>query len=185
MSADPVSAYVALLRGINVAGKNRLPMRDLAPMFERVGCEAVQTYIQSGNVVFKATTALAARVLALVSDGIEERFGYRVPLVLRTAEELRDVVESNPFLRADSDVGKLNVAFLADVPERNRVEALDPDRSPPDEFQVLGREVFLHFPNGTARSKLTNHYFDLTLATTSTIRNWRTVTKLLAMAEGL
>ena len=98
MSAGPVSAHVALLRGINVGGKNRLPMEDLRAMFTLAGCEAVETYIQSGNGVFKAGDALATRIPTLIVNGIEERFGYRVPVLVRTFDELRDVVRANPFL---------------------------------------------------------------------------------------
>ena len=183
MSTDPVATYVALLRGINVGGKNKLPMRDLSAMFTGAGCEAVETYIQSGNVVFEAGAALAARVPTLIASGIEERFGYRVPVVVRTVEELRDIVRGNPFLSTGVDAGRLHVAFLTHVPESDRVARLDPDRSPPDVFEVRGLEIFLYYPNGLARSKLTNTYFDSRLATTSTVRNWRTVLALLTMAD--
>ena len=181
MSADPVATYVALLRGVNVGGKNKLPMRDLTVMLTLAGCEAVENYIQSGNVVFKAGAVLAARIPTLMASGIEERFGYRVPVV--TAEELRDIVRGNPFLNAGADAERLHVAFLADAPGSDRVAQLDPDRSPPDAFFVRGREIFLYCPNGLARSKLTNDYFDSKLATTSTVRNWRTVLTLQAMAD--
>ena len=183
MSTDPVATYAALLRGVNVGGKNKLPMRDLIEMFTLAGCEAVETYIQSGNVVFKAGSALAARIPTLIASGIEDRFGYRVSVVVRTAEELRDVVSGNPFLSAGVDAERLHVAFLADVPERDRAAQLNPDRSPPDAFQVRGREIFLYCPNGLARTKLTNGYFDSKLGTISTIRNWRTTLTLLTMAD--
>lgn len=130
MSTDPIATYVAFLRGVNVGGKNKLPTRDLIVMFTLAGCEAVETYIQSGNVVFKAGAALAARIPTLIASGIEERFGYRVPVVVRTVEELRDVVGGNPFLSTGVDAERLHVAFLADVPEDDRAARLDPDHSP-------------------------------------------------------
>ena len=169
---------IALLRGINVGGKNKLPMKDLATLFREAGCEDVRTYIQSGNVLFRAGTTLAEAIPSLISASIESRFGYRVPVVTRTARDLRAIVEANPFAEAD----KLLVLFLADAPNPEQVEALDPNRSPGDDFAVVGREVFLHCPNGFARSKLTNSYFDSVLSTTSTGRNWRTVGKLLELA---
>ena len=184
MSAGPVSTHVALLRGVNVGGKNKLPMEDLRAMFTLAGCAAVETYIQSGNVVFKAWAALATRIPTLIASGIEERFGYRVPVVLRAFEEMRDVVRANPFLGTVDDLKTLHVAFLAETPKGDRVAHLDPDHSPPDAFRVRGREIFLHCPNGLARTKLTNDYFDSKLATTSTVRNWRTVLTLLTMAQG-
>ena len=173
---------IALLRGINVGGKNKLPMKDLAAMFREAGCEDVRTYIQSGNVIFRAVPALAKGIPSLISQSIMDRFGYSVPVVVRTARDLQQIVEGNPFAQVEFEANKLLVLFLADVPDSALVESLDPDRSPGDEFAVVGREVFVHYPNGVARSKLTNAYFDSKLSTTSTGRNWRTVSKLLEMA---
>ena len=189
MSVDSVrsatGANVALLRGINVGGKNKLPMKDLAAMFRDAGCDDVQTYIQSGNVLFRAEPALAEDIPSLISTSILSRFGYRVPVVTRTARELQEIVQANPLAEAGAEAGKLLVLFLADLPDPAHVEALDPNRSPGDEFVVLGREVFLHCPNGVARSKLTNSYFDSSLSTTGTARNWRTVRKLLELATAV
>ena len=114
---------------------------------------------------------------------IERRFGYRVPVVHRTAGELRTIAKNNPFLRAGVDTKLLHVAFLADRPAPSRVSGLDPNRSPPDEFEAVGRELYLHCPKGIARTKLTNSYFDSKLATTSTIRNWATLLKLIELAD--
>ena len=152
-------------------------------MFEDAGCTAVDTYIQSGNVVFQAEASLAARIPALITREIDDRFGYRVPVVTRTAEDLREVVRENPFLRAGVDQVRLHVAFLAQVPDDLWVADLEPQRSPPDLFQARGRDIFLHCPDGVARTKLTNAYFDSKLTTTITVRNWRTVTALLEMAD--
>ena len=175
-------AHVALLRGINIGGKNKLPMADLAAIFREAGCDGVRTYIQSGNVVFRADPALAEEIPSLIGESILDRFGYRTPVIARSARELGEIVQANPFADTGTEANRLLVFFLADLPDRVRVETLDPDRSPGDEFVVRRREIFLHYPNGVARSKLTNSYFDSTLATTSTGRNWRTVTKLLELA---
>jgi uncharacterized protein (DUF1697 family) len=174
--------YVALMRGINVGGKNRVPMKDLAAMFAGAGCADVVTYIQSGNVVFRATDACAARVPAAVAKAIADRFTFRSPVVMRSAAELRSVARGNPFLKTGADVDALHVLFLADRPSAAHVAELNPHRSPPDVFQVRGREVYFRCPNGVGRSKLTNAYFDSKLATTSTLRNWRTVLKLVELS---
>jgi uncharacterized protein (DUF1697 family) len=176
--------YVAFLRGINVGGKNKLPMKDLVEMFVTAGAEDVRSYIQSGNVLFRASPAIAARLCSQIAAQIATSFGYRTPVILRTAEQLRDAISNNPFLKAGAAEETLHVMFLADVPSPTSVENLDPDRSPPDRFIVSGREVYLQLPNGVANSKLTNNYFDSKLATTSTGRNWRTVTKLLELMGG-
>lgn len=159
-------------------------MSDLVELFVEVGCREVRTLIQSGNVVFAASPEVAAAIPALIAARIGERFGIRVPVVLRTAEDLRDTVCHNPFRAEGAAEETLHVMFLAEQPEPGRVAGLDPERSPPDAFVVRGREILLRLPNGAARTKLTNAWFDAELATTGTQRNWRTVAKLWEMMEG-
>jgi uncharacterized protein (DUF1697 family) len=175
--------YLALLRGINVGGRNALPMKDLARLFVEAGCDGVATYIQSGNVLFDVPAELAAGLPATIAARMAADFGHRTPVLLRTTDELRRVVAANPFLSEGVAEGTLHVYFLADRPDPSRLAVLDPDRSPPDRFRVLDREVYLHLPNGMARTRLTNAYVDSRLATVSTARNWRTATTLLAMME--
>jgi uncharacterized protein (DUF1697 family) len=177
-------AHVALLRGINVGGKNLVPMAELAALFTDAGCAAVRTYIQSGNVVFEPPQEARGDLAALLAQRIEARFRFAVPVVLRAAEALDRVLGDNPFLAEGADTQLLHVMFLAGEPAPAAVARLDPERSPPDRFVVSGSEIYLICPNGLARTKLTNAYFDRTLATTSTVRNWRTVGKLLEMARG-
>lgn len=175
---------IALLRGINVGGKNKLPMKELAALFVEAGCEEVRTYIQSGNVVFRTGSSDVEEISSIISASIQDRYGYQVPVITRTAGELQEIMEANPFVEAGAETDRLHVMFLADLPDSASVDSLDPERSPDDEFAVRGREVYLHCPNGVARSKLTNSYFDSRLSTTSTSRNWRTVRKLLELAAG-
>ena len=149
-------------------------------MFEEAGCENVRTFIQSGNVIFNSASSVSRRLAGVVASRIEERFGYKAPVVLRTAQQLREVVSNNPFPHAE-DI--LHVMFLADLPDAAKSAALDPNRSSPDRFIVRGRDIYLHLPNGAAKTKLSNAWFDSKLSTVSTLRNWRTVTKLLAMMD--
>ena len=183
--------HLALMRGINVGGKNMLPMKDLAKIFTAAGCGNVQTFIQSGNVIFDATPQLAIKLPGLISAQVAKRFGFQIPVVVRTHDQLQEIFAGNPFLKAGADADLLHVMFLADLPDPGAVASLDPQRSPPDEFIVQGREIFLRLPDGVAGRqrrgsdcKLTNSYFDSKLATVSTSRNWRTVTKLLEMMVG-
>jgi uncharacterized protein (DUF1697 family) len=111
-SADEI--YVALLRGINVGGKNKLSMGDLIAIFDEAGCNHVRSYIQSGNIVFRATKACASRVPRVIPKVISDRLGLRVPIVMRSAVELRNIVRGNTFLRAGVDPNSLHVMFLAD-----------------------------------------------------------------------
>jgi uncharacterized protein (DUF1697 family) len=171
--------YLALLRGINVGGKASLPMKELAAIFAEAGAPGCRTYIQSGNVIFEAEDAPS--VAAKVTTAIAARYGYPGRIVLRSAAELAAAYKANPFARAGAPIETLHVYFLADKPDATAVKGLDADRSPGDSFVVKGREIFLHLPNGMARTKLTNVYFDSKLKTVSTARNWNTFGKLLGM----
>ena len=176
--------YVALLRGINVGGKNKLPMRDLVGMFADAGCGDVQSYIQSGNVVFAAPPQVVKTLSRTITAAITARFGFAVPVVLRSAAELIAVAQEHPLAGKGIEPTALHVAFLADLPGAKDIARLDPQRSPGDTFLVREREVYLCLPNGVARTRLTNDYFDRTLATTSTLRNWRTVQTLRDLVVG-
>jgi uncharacterized protein (DUF1697 family) len=174
--------HLALLRGINVGGKNVLPMKNLAGMFADAGCTGVRTYIQSGNVIIDAPAG-APGIAEAIQASIEKRFGYRIPVILRTSEQLRKTIRNNPFLKPGVDPKALHVYFMAHAPNARAISALDPARSAPDAFQVRGQEIYLHLPNGMARTKLTNAYFDSKLSTICTARNWATVLKLSEMME--
>ena len=127
---------------------------------------------------------MAARIPDAIAKAIATRAKIKVPVVVRTAGDLRRIADKNPFLRRGVDVDKLHVVFLAAKSSNAALAALDPKRSPPDEFVAEGSEIYLHCPNGYGRSKLSNAYFDSKLATTSTVRNWRTVLKLLELSGG-
>lgn len=158
-------------------------MKDLIEMFVEAGCGDVRSYIQSGNVIFTAPPALSSRLSGLIVARIKKSFGFETPLVLRTATQLAKVISSNPFIESGVAEEQLHVMFLADLPDAGRVRRLDPARSAPDEFVVRGQEIYLRLPHGMGRSKLTNQYFDSTLSTVSTARNWRTVKKLLELMQ--
>lgn len=173
--------YIALLRGINVGGKNPLPMRALVDMFQTVGCSRVESYIQSGNVVFSAGPILARRAPSMVELQIQKQFGFSVPILVRAADELRALASANPFLAKDPK--SLHLMFLADAPSLQQIATLEPRRFAPDAFAVCGPNVFLHLPDGSAKTRLRTSYFDRALGTISTVRNWNTVCKLVALSE--
>jgi uncharacterized protein (DUF1697 family) len=179
-----LTTYLAMLRGINVGGRNKVPMKDLRTLFERLGHEDIRTYLQSGNVVFEARSAAPKKLAGEIEGAITKGFGLEVSVLMRTRRELQQIARGNPFPTQDANPSSLHVAFLAERASSNAVRALDPDRSPPDRFEVKGREIYLWFPNGSARSKLTIDYFERKLATRATARNWNTVTKVLELLEG-
>lgn len=175
--------YAALLRGINIGGRT-LPMPELARLFRDAGCEDVSTYIQSGNVVFRATADVAAGVAAAVEAAILAGYGFSSPVIIRSRDALVAVAANNPFLAAGAEESHVHVYFLKDRPAAATVAALDPERSPGHAFAVRDRDIYLHCPTGFGQTKLTNAWFDSKLKTVSTARNWRTVLKLVAlMAE--
>lgn len=167
---------VALLRGVNVGGKNKLPMADLRALVESLGHVDVSTYIQSGNVVFTGDRSVTPESW---QSAIAKQFGLNVTVVLRTASELDKIVNANPFSRVETST--LHVGFMTKKPSVALVAKLDAARFRPDELSVRGRELYLHLPNGMGRSKLPA-YLDRQLKISTTVRNWNTVTKLLELA---
>jgi uncharacterized protein (DUF1697 family) len=177
------AVYLALLRAINLGPTNKIAMPDLVKLFVETGCDNVRTYIQSGNVIFEASAVLEERLPNLIQEEIQKRFGFNVPVILRTVREKRDVLRSNPFLCEGAAEDMLHVMFLAEQPKPAATKSLDPHRSPPNRFVVRGKEVYLLFPQGFARNKLSGAYFDSKLGTAGTVRTWRTVKKLLELME--
>jgi uncharacterized protein (DUF1697 family) len=177
---------ISLLRGVNLASHNRIKMEDLRALYERLGLQDPQTYVQSGNVVFRTKernlTALARRI----EKTIEQEFGFCVPVIVRTVSELRKVVARNPFAtRSGIEPNKFLVTFLAAVPSEEACSRVRKLQVVPEEVRIDGREVFIYFPNGLARPKLSWVTVEKMLKTPGTGRNWNSVTKLLEMAEQL
>lgn len=173
--------HVALLRGINVGGRHIVPMAALREAFANAGCTEVATYIQSGNVVFRATAGVAQRIAGVVARNLGKEFGFEPVIVISSRSAFESIVRDNPFVKAGAAVAALHVGFLADAPGAAQARRLDGDRSPGDAFAVRGGVIYLHLPNGVARTKLTSAYLDATLGTTCTVRNWRTTLKLAGM----
>jgi uncharacterized protein (DUF1697 family) len=176
-----VTAYVALLGGINVGGRTlrSAALRDIA---EGCGFDDVSTFIQSGNVLFRSPDG-AARVGARLHDAILEASGIDTRVAMRTAAQLQDVVVANPFLDRAHDPTKVSVTFLFDGATPT-LSALDPAAYAPDEVVVIGREAYLHTPNGMGRTKLVPAVARK-LGLAGTTRNWRSTTKLAALAAAI
>jgi uncharacterized protein (DUF1697 family) len=179
-----VTAYVAFLRAVNVGGRNSVPMAGLRDALTAAGLEEVATVLQSGNVVFQSGKSADA-VAKVIGTTIEETFGLEIGVVVRSAAELAAVAATNPFVGAHParDAKTLHVAFLSARPTAAAAAKLDPDRSPPAAFAVRGREVYLSYPDGSGRSRLTLDYLEKTLAVRGTARNWRTVQRLATQLE--
>ncbi|HEY6053223.1 MAG TPA: DUF1697 domain-containing protein [Gaiellaceae bacterium] len=172
------TVWVALLRGINLGGRNRVPMGELREVFEQAGCGDVRTYIQSGNVVFTSRRRSREALARLLERAVEDAFGVVAPVVLRTSDELAAVAGSHPFGRVTSHS---YVSFLAADPDpagAGRLAAIAGE----DELSVVGRDVFLRYPNGFQGAQLTGPLLERHLGVAGTVRNWRTVMKLAELA---
>ena len=179
-------ALISLLRGVNVGGHRKVKMDDLRALYESLGFEGVQTYINSGNVIFKTSGRDPARLRKRIEDAIEGACGFRSDVILRTPSELRGVIARNPFAARHSlDASRLAIHFLAGDPSaaaREQVLAID---AAPEELHIDGRELYIYYHNGMARPKLSLPMVEKTLLMPGTSRNWNTVRKLLEMAEKL
>jgi uncharacterized protein (DUF1697 family) len=176
-----MGTYVALLRSVNVGGR-KVNMKQLAALFEGLGYDDVVTYIQSGNVVFSTGSRSANAVARAIEAGIERELGIDVSTLVRSKAELARILRTNPFLRTKADPAKLHVTFLAAKPSAASVrKAGELDRGS-DEFRVVGREVYLHCPNGYGTTKINNTFFERKLETVATTRNWNTVNRLVELS---
>lgn len=177
----PVATHVALLRGVNVGGRNRVPMAALREALATAGLGEARTHLQSGNVVV-GSGASPDETGRRIAGAIADAFALEITVLVRTPDELAGLASRNPYLDAEADGSKVHVVFLENVPDGTVVAGLDPNRSPPDAFVVSGRELFVHYPNGAGRSKLTLDYLERTLGVRGTARNWNTVRALLDLA---
>lgn len=179
-----MTTVVSLLRGVNVGGHHQVPMDKLRALHESLGHREVRTYIQSGNVVFRTSARGLPRLAAEIGAAIEKTFGFRCDVVLRTAAELRAVVEHNPFAgRPGLDPAKLAVTFLPLDPPAGAAARLAALPIAPEEVHLISRELYTYFPNGMGRTKMPFAAVARVLGSPGTARNWNTVVKLLEMAE--
>ncbi|MEU8570463.1 DUF1697 domain-containing protein [Streptomyces pathocidini] len=178
-----MTTYVALLRGINLGGRRKVPMTALRELITDLGYEDVRTLLQSGNVVFTGGEQPPALLARELEQALQARFGFEIGCVVLTSAELRAVVARNPFPVASFDPSKFVVTFLAAPLDPAHLARIDPEAYLPDEFRPGERELFLHCPNGLGRSKLSAALGATDFGTVATTRNWNTVTKLLAMAD--
>jgi len=179
-----IMKYIVLLRGINVSGKNKLKMADLRAMLEAMNFANVQTYIQSGNIILETeempNTELAERIKAQ----IKTTFDYDVPTLALRVGEWREIFQNNPFLqKRNEDIKALYVTILAELPNNELVNTVKDFQHKADEFQIIGKNIYIFCPDGYGRTKLTNNFFERKLKVAATTRNWKTMTKLMELSE--
>jgi len=172
---------VGLLRGINVGGRNRVPMAQLRELMEALGYTGVETLLQSGNVVFgsKQPAATSERRIA---QRLHDETGLDIKVLVRTRAELAAVVKRNPLADHADNPKHHHVVFLSARPDPKLVAAIDPSDYAPEMFEVHGRELFMWWPAGAHKARLTHSFWERKLKVTATARNWNTVERLLELA---
>ena len=176
-----MKTHVALLRGINLGPHHKVPMAELRRIAVSVGLHNPVTYIQSGNLVFDVEPGDGDFDRRL-EDALSEHFGFDVPVLTRSREELEGVAGSHPLASPGLEERFLMVAFLERTPEMQIGEVIDAAEFAPDMFEQSGKDVYLAYPNGQGRSKLSHDLLQRRLGVRVTIRNWRTIVRLLELS---
>ncbi len=174
--------YVALLRGINVGGKAKVPMQTLRELLSALGGSGIRTHLHSGNAVFTHENTDPQRLADALQQALADELGLTITCLVRTAEDLRRVVAANPFDMTGVDGSRFLVIFLAGPVPLDRLAALDRAAYAPDEFRPGEREIYAHFPDSIRNAKLAAQLTDRGLGLAATGRNWNTVTKLLEIS---
>jgi uncharacterized protein (DUF1697 family) len=181
-----MAVVISLLRAVNVGGHNNIRMEALRALYESLKLRDSQTYLQSGNVVFRTDERDLPKLARRIEQAIERSFGFRPDVIVRTSAELRAAIAGNPFAaRPGIDPSRLLVTFLATDPGQEARDKVLNLKTDPEELRIDGREVYIYFPNGMGRPKLSWPAIERALKTSGTGRNWNSVTKLLEIAEKL
>jgi len=180
-----MTTYVALVRGINVGGHKKIAMSELRAFLAHLGFDNVRSLLQSGNLVFRSNARTGAGLERLFDVQAEKRLGLRTAFLVRSAKEWEAVIAHNPFqTEAKSDPSHLVVVFLKDAPHKKALKALQDAIKGPELIRAEGRQLYVVYPAGIARSRLTNKLIEEQLGTRGTGRNWNTVLKLAVLAGG-
>jgi uncharacterized protein (DUF1697 family) len=178
-----MQTWIALLRAVNVGGRNTLPMKRWVSLLEELGCNRVRTYIQSGNAVFQCEEKNALRLSDRIGRQIESTFGFLPLVVLVTLPEFERAMAANPFANAESEPKSLHLCFLATPALDADLDGLDNARDPTERWELIDRVFYLHAPNGIGRSKLAARA-EKFIGVPLTARNWRSVQKIVELAHG-
>jgi uncharacterized protein (DUF1697 family) len=174
--------YIVLLRGINVGGHNRLPMADLRLLLNNNGYTNICTYIQSGNILLSSDKK-HEDISENIEDVIKTKFNYNIPVITISATELQTCFEGNPYTESEENIKFLHVTFLNDSQKSDAINNLNISIYNNDEFKIINKFVYLHTPDGFAKTKFSNTQFEKQLNTKATTRNWKTITKLMELSK--
>jgi uncharacterized protein (DUF1697 family) len=175
--------FISFLRGVNMTGHNKIKMTDLEDLFRNEGFREVETYIQSGNVVFYSPDHEVNEIAPAIESAISRKMSYEIPAIVRTPRELSSIIAANPFQTEENfDPSRMAVIFLYDYPSESQLAKVRNIDYPPDKFIIAGREIYIYCPNGFGRTKLYTNFFENKMKVVGTARNWKTINKLLEIA---
>lgn len=181
-----MTTYIAILRGINVSGQRPVQMEALRKMCMALGMEDVETYIQSGNIIFRSNEEHTSTLNERISKAILDTFGHYVPVFTLSADELLQTINANPFAQVeDVDITKLHVTVLSDIPDPKALSALLSGNYGEDSLAAMNRAIYVQCPNGYGRTKLNNNFLEKRLNVSATTRNWKTTLKLAEMVYAM
>ena len=179
-----MTKFVALLRGINVSGQKQIKMSDLKSLFEDLNFIKVQTYIQSGNVIFEYNINDIISLGGKIEKKIKEKFGFDVKIILKTCAELGFILINNPFVKKQkTNPDSVYVTFLSEEPSSINIKKLNEVNYNPEEYFIDSKTIYVFLPNGYGRAKLNNNFFESKLKVQTTTRNWKTVNKLVELSK--
>jgi len=181
---NKMQTYISILRGINVSGHKMIKMEALRKMYADLNFKNIQSYIQSGNVIFQDKIMNHVDLQNKIAKAILKEFGFEVPVMVKELNELKTILNNNPFLKnRNEDITKLHVTFLSKEPEQMNLDKIKDGQYGADEFILAGKTVYLFCPNGYGNTKLNNTFFENKLKVIATTRNWKTINELFNMAE--
>ena len=176
--------YIAILRGINVSGKNSIKMIDLKNLFESLNFNHITTYIQSGNIVFNSDSEDKKELKKLISLQIEKIFNLKVPVLVLKIDDLREIISQNPF-STDKETSFIHFTFFDNQPDFDNIQIIESKIAMNEEIVINNNVAYIYCPNGYGKTKLTNNFLENKLKTTATTRNYKTTKELLKIAESI
>ncbi|ULQ60468.1 DUF1697 domain-containing protein [Brucepastera parasyntrophica] len=178
--------YAALLRGINLNGKNSIQMEALKKVFENIGIPNVKAYLQSGNIIFENHTEEKPDILEkIIENKIRQEFNYTVPVMIISISQMEAIITNNPYRDTITDVSNFYVTLFFKKVDMRKIdtEKITARATQGEVFEIRDRMIYLNCPNGYGKTKLTNTFFENILKVTATTRNWKTINKIIEISK--
>ncbi len=173
--------YISILRGINVGGKRKLLMTELKELYKELDFESISSYIQSGNLIFNCSETNTTLIESLISDAIFERFGYKVPVIVKSSKDWKEIIRSNPF--TNKEINSLHITLLKEEPSEVLAQAFESIDFAPEQFRLIGQCIYIKCQGKYHQSKLSNAAIEKHLKVEATTRNWKTAIKLTELLD--